>query len=122
VESAKIRISDYGFVPLHRRAEARRSGPLRIGYVGTLVWHKGVHVLIDALRDLPTGACELMIFGNPEVFPAYVAELRVRAAGLPVHFMGAFERAAVDEAYAGMDVVVVPSLWLENSPLVIHEA
>ena len=25
-------------------------------------------------------------------------------------------------AYAAIDVLVVPSLWLENSPLVIHEA
>jgi len=24
--------------------------------------------------------------------------------------------------YGGMDALVVPSLWLENSPLVIHEA
>jgi len=26
------------------------------------------------------------------------------------------------ESYGGLDVLVVPSLWLENSPLVIHEA
>ena len=26
------------------------------------------------------------------------------------------------ESYARIDVLVVPSLWLENSPLVIHEA
>jgi glycosyltransferase involved in cell wall biosynthesis len=28
----------------------------------------------------------------------------------------------VAEAYRQMDVLVVPSLWIENSPLVIHEA
>jgi glycosyltransferase involved in cell wall biosynthesis len=36
--------------------------------------------------------------------------------------MGRCSRDEVADAYAGIDVLVVPSLWLENSPLVIHEA
>jgi len=125
VEAAKIRISDYGFVPLVRNARNGNDGtrgPLRIGYVGTLVWHKGVHVLIDAVRALPSKAYELKIFGNPDVFPGYAAELRASASDLPVRFMGAFDHERIAEVYAQIDVLVVPSLWLENSPLVIHEA
>lgn len=125
VEAEKIRISDYGVVPLLRNVRNGNDGtrrPLRIGYVGTLVWHKGVHVLLDAVRGLPSNAYELKIFGNPDVFPDYSADLRAGAAGLPVRFMGAFDRAQIAEVYAQIDVLVVPSLWLENSPLVIHEA
>ena len=90
--------------------------------MGTLVWHKGVHVLLEAVRALDPSAYELKIFGNPDVFPDYTAELRALAAGLPVRFMGAFDRERTAEVYAQIDVLVVPSLWLENSPLVIHEA
>jgi glycosyltransferase involved in cell wall biosynthesis len=36
--------------------------------------------------------------------------------------MGAFDHEHADDVYAQIDVLVVPSLWLENSPLVIHEA
>ena len=36
--------------------------------------------------------------------------------------MGAFDRARAADVYGQIDVLVVPSLWLENSPLVIHEA
>jgi glycosyltransferase involved in cell wall biosynthesis len=36
--------------------------------------------------------------------------------------MGAFDREDAGEAYAQMDVLAVPSLWMENSPLVVHEA
>ena len=36
--------------------------------------------------------------------------------------MGRFERDHVADVYSQFDVLVVPSLWLENSPLVIHEA
>jgi glycosyltransferase involved in cell wall biosynthesis len=124
VEAAKIRISDYGFVPLRRLARNGHEGtrPLRIGYVGTIAWHKGVHVLLAAVCGLPSNAYELKIFGNPDVFPDYTAELDASAAGLPVQFMGAFDHERIAEVYAQMDVLVVPSLWLENSPLVIHEA
>jgi glycosyltransferase involved in cell wall biosynthesis len=79
-------------------------------------------VAIDALRKLSGTSCELKIFGDPEVFPDYTRDLRTRAERLPVRFMGRFERARVADVYAQMDVLVVPSLWLENSPLVIHEA
>ena len=41
---------------------------------------------------------------------------------MPVVFRGGFDRDRVDEVYQAFDVLVVPSLWLENSPLVIHEA
>jgi glycosyltransferase involved in cell wall biosynthesis len=122
LSESKIRVSDYGFVPLERVARPLSGGPLRIGYVGTLVWHKGVHVLIDAVRTLAADSYELLIFGDPNVFPDYTADLRRRGSGLPIRFMGEFDRAAAAAVYAGIDVLVVPSLWLENSPLVIHEA
>ena len=122
LDRSKIRVSDYGFVPLRPALRSDRGGRLRIGYVGTLVWHKGVHVLVDAIRGLPRDRYELNIFGNPDVFPDYSAELRAKAADLPVRFLGAFAREHTADIYRQMDVLVVPSLWLENSPLVIHEA
>jgi glycosyltransferase involved in cell wall biosynthesis len=81
-----------------------------------------VHVLVDAVRGLPRERYELKIFGDVRTFPDYVARLRDQASGLPVAFMGHFDRDHVADAYAQVDVLVVPSLWLENSPLVIHEA
>ncbi len=108
--------------PATRQPRGPRDTTLRIGFVGTLVWHKGVHVLLDAVRQLPPTAWELNIFGSTETFPDYVAELPRAAAGLPVAFTGAFDRERAADVYAQMDVLVVPSLWLENSPLVIHEA
>jgi glycosyltransferase involved in cell wall biosynthesis len=98
------------------------SGPLRVGYVGTIVWHKGVHVLVDAIRRLAPGRVELRIFGDTGTFPDYVSELQRTAAGQPVRFEGRFDHTSRADVYAQLDVIVVPSIWLENSPLVIHEA
>lgn len=119
---SKVRVSDYGFRGLPRPVRGDARLPLRIGFVGTLVWHKGVHVLIDAVRQLPVDMYELHIHGDANMFPEYTADLRQRAAGLPVRFMGRFDASKTSAAYSDMDVLVVPSLWLENSPLVIHEA
>jgi glycosyltransferase involved in cell wall biosynthesis len=116
----RVTVSEYGF---ELRASVKRvpSGPLRLGFVGTLVWHKGLHVLLEACRSL-TGSYRLEVFGDPEVFPDYSAELFRRAEGLPVRFKGPFAAPAMPAVYGSFDVLVVPSLWPENSPLVIHEA
>jgi glycosyltransferase involved in cell wall biosynthesis len=120
----KVQVSDYGFVarPLRPHPRFRREVPLRIGFAGTLVWHKGVHVLVEAMRSLPPDRCELEIWGSLDTFPGYTAELKARARGLPVRFCGQFDHSDAASVYDRFDVLVVPSIWPENSPLVIHEA
>jgi glycosyltransferase involved in cell wall biosynthesis len=116
----RIEVSDYGFhpVPVVSRAS---SGSVRFGFVGTLAWHKGAHVFVEALKRL-RGDFRAILVGDPGVSPPYAAALRRQADGLPVRFAGPFEPSHVAEAYAAIDVLIVPSLWPENSPLVIHEA
>ena len=116
-------VSDYGFVPAGAVDRKVWNGmqPRRIGFVGTLVWHKGAHVLVDALRGL-RGEFEVHLYGDPSMFPGYVERLQQSAKGLPVSFHGGFERESMRAVYGNLDVLVVPSLWPENSPLVIHEA
>lgn len=122
VSGERLRVSDYGFAPIDRAPRRAAGGPLRIGYVGTLVWHKGVHVLLEAARRLRRGRFEVELFGETGTFPGYVSELRRLADGLPVRFAGPFAAGDAARVYAGLDVLVVPSLWPENSPLVLHEA
>jgi glycosyltransferase involved in cell wall biosynthesis len=133
IEPARMRVSDNGFdvwrddgervggaVPLPGRV-GTRDRPLRLGFVGTIVRHKGVHVLIEAMRELGERV-DAQVFGSMDTFPDYAVTLRAAADGLPVRFSGAFEPGRVRDIYAAFDVLVVPSVWIENSPLVIHEA
>ena len=125
VPQAKLEVSDNGFRMMGQpaaRPPRDPAAPLRLGFVGTIVWHKGVHVLLDAVRALPAGKWHLRVFGNEATFPDYVASLRAQARGLPVVFSGAFASETTASIYDQIDVLVVPSIWLENSPLVIHEA
>lgn len=121
-DHTRVRVSDYGLTPIAAVPRREPQLPIRVGTVGTLAWHKGVHVAIEAVRTLPPGTCELRVFGHPGTFPDYTADLRARAALLPVTFMGGFDEDQVAGVFADIDLLLVPSLWLENSPLVIHEA
>ena len=104
--------------------QSRQPGqPLRIGFIGTLAPHKGCHVLMEAFKALPPGQAVLKIYGNPQDFPDYAAELAQRAHGQPnMAFCGVFPNAQIADVLAGLDVLVVPSLWYENTPLVLYSA
>lgn len=92
---------------------------LVVAFAGRISPEKGVHVLLEAF-DGVEGDAELVVFGSFDADEeSYHARLR-EAAGDRVTFHGFYERNATPAAEA--DVLVVPSLWYENSPLVIQEA
>lgn len=115
-------LSHFG-VDLDRSPKPVAQGPIRIGYIGQLAPHKGIHYLLDALRRLDGGdALSLAIFGSEQQDPAYAADLRRRADGLTVAFWGTFPVENVAQIMAGLDLLVIPSTWYENSPLILLQA
>jgi len=124
----KILYSDYGFDVRgfkKKRVKKDENKKIRFGYTGSLVPHKGVHVLIDAFSGLSRTLgekAELKIYGNLTWFPDYVEKLRSGAKDRGVRFMGPFDNSDIPEVLSGIDVLIVPSIWFENSPLTIHEA
>jgi glycosyltransferase involved in cell wall biosynthesis len=98
---------------------------LRIGYVGQIAGHKGVDVLVQAFQRLQggdPGPC-LTIYGNINQFPGFVRRLRHLAGGdARITFAGTFRNDEILEVHRHLDVLVVPSIWYENSPNVVLEA
>lgn len=97
----------------------------QIGFIGQIAPHKGVHLLVEAFRALRTDTrpAELHIYGGLSSHPRYVQRLQALAGGDPrIHFHGRLENQRVAEVLRGFQVVVVPSIWYENSPLAILEA
>lgn len=97
--------------------------PFRIGFIGSLTHHKGCHILIDAFKILRDGQASLKIYGSSDDFPEYASGLK-RLAGdhEAIEFCGVFHNSKITEVLAGIDALVVPSLWYENSPLVVYSA
>lgn len=112
-------------IPLDRLRRAQwqaTDGPLRVTFLGALAWQKGVHVLVEAFNGLPEGVARLRIWGDPGVFPEYAERLRRCLTHPDASLMGPIANERVGEVLADSDVLVVPSLWYENSPMVIQEA
>ncbi|HUR28317.1 MAG TPA: glycosyltransferase family 4 protein [Planctomycetota bacterium] len=102
-----------------------RSSHLRVAFIGTLAPHKGPHVLLRAWSRIDPALRargRLKLLGPALHNPEYVRELEQRAAALDVELRGALPREAIAAELAATDVLVVPSIWYENSPLVILEA
>ena len=103
--------------------QRQASSLLRVGYIGQIAWHKGVHVLFEAVKNSPNLSLQVRAYGNESHFPDYAAHLRKIAAGdARLELAGVYERHQVSRVYREMDVLVVPSVWYENSPNVILEA
>jgi len=117
--------SDYGTrVPPGAGVRSKRPSKIvRFGFVGSLVEHKGVATLVEAASRLDPSRAELGIHGafRPED-DGFHARLEALAHGGPVRFRGPFDHDRIGEIHHDIDVLVVPSLWFENSPLTIHEA
>ncbi len=108
-----------------RLRAGRRDGPaggLRLGYVGSISRQKGIHTLIAAINGLPANDLTLDIYGDMAVFPDYAAELRAAARHPGIRFNGLISRGRLWEALAGLDALVMPTLWYEGSPAIIREA
>jgi len=110
------------FSPASRRP---RTDVLQVAFIGTLVPLKGAHVLLQAwslLSEAERKRGKLRIFGPGEHTPEYFHELSQTAARLGVELPGPLARAEVARELARTDLLVVPSTWFENRPLILLEA
>lgn len=117
-----------GLLKLPRRQPWPGGGqrPLRVGFIGTLSTAKGAHVLLKALRhlehDLPW---EAQLYGSLEEHPDYGRQIVEEVKHWPqakVALMGVFPPDNIYEVLARIDLLVIPSLWRENSPLILLQA
>ena len=105
-----------------RRVIGRRrpGGKLRVGFIGSLLPHKGVHVLAHALQQLPADRVVGVLHGD------VAAEYRVALQRLDrngvLEFGGAYALRELPLRLADLDVVVVPSIWEDCAPFVVAEA
>jgi glycosyltransferase involved in cell wall biosynthesis len=113
---------------LKERRPTSPDSPLRIGFFGQLSELKGINVLFDAaklLEDQEFHDVSFDIFGDyrsqPPEFQKEFLE-RLAKTGRNVYFRGPYDQSQVDDLMKSVDAVLIPSIWWENSPVVIQEA
>ncbi|TVQ85324.1 MAG: glycosyltransferase [Chromatiaceae bacterium] len=99
------------------------------GHFGQITPYKGVDVLLAAFARLPARTrqrCRLQLHGGGHHgFPGTFArriEQAIAAGPQELIYRGPYQPQDLPRRMAGVDWVIVPSLWWENSPMVIQEA
>lgn len=94
----------------------------RLGFVGSLVPHKGAHVLLEALAQVPDWPVECRIHG-PLLADGYGQRLQEMAArDARVQLLGGFAPEDLGRLLGELDLLAAPALWYENDPLVVKAA
>ena len=117
--------------PLPPRPLAGGEARNRFGFFGQVTPFKGVDVLLEALAQLPPEqrrGIVLEVHGanlelQTEAYRDRVEALRgeLQDEGV-LQWVGPYQPSDLRGRMAGVDWVVVPSIWWENSPMVIQEA
>ncbi len=96
-------------------ARARRAGPLRIVFVGSLTPRKGLHTLLAALSEVPPESWTLTVIGGDRWDPAYASRIRQRIAGSSrlerVQLLGEIGDSELAARLASSDLLAVPSAY-----------
>lgn len=120
LDREKIVLIRHGFNKDDFYGIQRTASPkVRFAFIGTIRAHKGIYLLIDAFNKI-TGAADLKIYGR--VTSSMVDDLKKRIVNSNIHIMGELKKENKREAFSEIDVLIVPSLCYENSPLTISEA
>ena len=100
----------------------------RVGFFGQISRLKGIGVLLEAAKMLSRGGHDTISIdihgkyeGQPMEFQTEFLE-QLQQAGTNVRYLGPYLPRQVDSVMQSVSVVIVPSIWWENSPVVIQEA
>ena len=127
MDLSKIVYLDYGFRRHYLKDRKRKKeGPFTFGYIGTHKQAKGIFHLLQAFHQVHEDS-ELKIWGSPlqpftSSLKSYVSALDAKVQRKIQWMSGYRNSKIVEDVFNQVDAIVVPSIWGENSPLVIHEA
>jgi glycosyltransferase involved in cell wall biosynthesis len=110
-------------IVVDRTGGARRAHhpPLRFGFVGSILPHKGLHVAVDAFRTIDPSQATLHAWGDASASEEYTDMLRDRG-GASLKLEGTFAEEEKPRIFASLDALLVPSVGLESFGLAAREA
>jgi glycosyltransferase involved in cell wall biosynthesis len=127
LDADSIHYTPTGLDPLGAGAASAPAsdGATEVLFLGSFIPIKGAHVLLEAWGQLDPALrsqAHLRLHGPVFQDVDYAADLGRRAQAVGAMMGEGLDRAGVRAALARADLLVVPSLWFENRPLVLMEA
>jgi glycosyltransferase involved in cell wall biosynthesis len=128
IAAEKLTVSRQGVTLALVGAAARtppraRTEELKVGFIGRLEHYKGAHILIEAMNRLPAHVPVRLLIAGSGTAPHYLKQLTTAWNGdKRIEFVGPVTREEVPDFLRRLDVLAVPSNYMETGPLVVLEA
>ncbi|MBI5259512.1 MAG: glycosyltransferase [Burkholderiales bacterium] len=107
---------------MRARPASTEPRPLTLGFIGSIIEPKGLHILLRALARCPQLPVRLRVAGGFHGDEAYQARVRALAeADGRVELLGPRTAAQVAALLHQIDLLCLPSLLPESYSLVVHE-
>jgi len=87
-------------------------------FSGTLSKHKGIDTTVKAFKSLKNKNFNLNIYGDGPL-RAYVEDEIKNEEN--IHFFGSYSKEDTKKLIKDNDVVLIPSAWYENNPIILQE-
>ena len=116
IDKDKIQYLKYGFNTkkiIYNKKVFTQNSKINFGFMGRVIPTKGIKVLVDTFKKLPNE--KLSIYGNIGIQKRFLETKNIV-------FKGAYDNNNINTVLNDIDVLIVPSIWYENAPLVIQEA
>jgi len=116
IKKEKIIYLKYGFNTekiIYNKKVFTKNSKINFGFMGRVIPSKGIKVLVDTFKKLQNE--RLSIYGNIGIQRRFLETNNIL-------FKGAYDNNNINIVLNDIDVLIVPSIWYENAPLVIQEA
>lgn len=99
------------------------NGKIKIGFIGRIVKVKGLHILLEALRNIDHAQFEINVVGIKSVNEMeYYNSVRTKASELGLNWIENLKSSEIFNFLDDIDLLVIPSIFLETGPIVAFEA
>ena len=93
-----------------------------IGFMGSLIWHKGPDILIKAFKKIQNEKIKLKLYGRGDERDPYLKDIRELAKNdNRIEFCGPFDHKDMPSIMKEVSVIAVPSSYKDNFPLTVQE-
>lgn len=122
IPSSRFILSRHGFDYSKKKSHSLKAQkyPITFGYIGTVQYHKGVHIMVEGFKRVKNPQIRLHIWGGCFHEVEYQKSIKELAKNdHRIEFKGQYDFNDIDKILEQIDVVIVPSIWYENAPLTV---
>jgi len=123
-QTKKVIISEHGIdTALFKNFKKKSTKTIRFAFIGAIIPAKGLDILLKAWNNIDSSNAELKIYGNFKSDKKYSRSLKKLLTNLiNIKLKGTFDPKDIAQIFSEIDVLILPSRWFENGPLVLRNA